>query len=420
MSRPRVLLLVGYFDWFSGYQETGLAAWLSRYATTEVVAGNRVSSIFSDTHLAGLGIPRVYPTGTIEEKGVRVTRFPTVEKRSMVWSTKARAYIESQEYDLIIQVMPGQLLPLAGTLARNRAVRVVLYGDNSAMWSHLSGARRFVKGAIFALSKGLLYAIVNRKADFVYGYTPDTLQRLRRYGGGKRIHVLPLAFDSERFYFDEQIRERARAALGYKDTDRVVIAAGKLQPKKRLDLLLDAFERLAVDRDGARLLVVGVDDSQYSVEFLERVQSDPFLQERVTLRRFVISSELNELFNAADVGVWPRMPAITIQQAMGTGLPVVLPKNEWVGHLILPGSGAYFDGSVDGGSRAIELAIAGQLSGGVKSPERRERAGSNAWLSSEGLVISLLRAAGFNPVLAKGDCDSVVDERGGKGRGPDA
>lgn len=403
MTKPRVLVLAGYFDWFSGYQETGLAAWLSRYATTEVVAGNRVSSMFSDAQLAGLGISRMYKTGTTEENGVRVTRFSTVEKRSMVWSTKARAYIESQDYDLIIQVMPGQLLPFAGTLARNRAVRVALYGDNSAMWSHLAPVHRFLKGAAFAVSKGALYTIVNRRADLVYGYTPDTVHRLRAYGGGKALRVLPLAFDSERFYFDARLRERNRNALGYEDSDRIVIAAGKLQPKKRLDLLLEAFGRLTSQREDVRLLVVGADDSAYSGELRNRIETDRLLRDRVTLRGFVGSAELNGLFNAADIGVWPRMPAITIQQAMGTGLPVVLPRNEWVGHLIRPGSGVYFDESTDNDSRTIELAIASQLDKGCSEPERIERAASNGWLSSEGLAISICRSAGIFPTSAGED-----------------
>ena len=59
-GKPRALLLTGYFDWFSGYQETALAAWFPRYADTEVIASDRVSPMFSDAHLAGLGISRRY------------------------------------------------------------------------------------------------------------------------------------------------------------------------------------------------------------------------------------------------------------------------------------------------------------------------------------------------------------------------
>lgn len=394
MSEPRVLLLSGYFDWFSGYQETGLAAWFPHYATTEIIASDRVSPIFSDAHLAELGVARRYETGTRVENGVKVTRFSTSEKRSMVWSTEARKYIESQKYDLIVQVMPGQLMPVAGTLARNHTVRAVMYGDNSAMWSHLSSAQRLLKGVAFAVSKGALYTLVNARADLIYGYTPNTVSRLKFFSGGKRMSVLPLTFDPEKFYFDEGIRETRRRALGYTTSDTVVVAAGKFHRKKRLDLLVEAFSRLASRHPGLKLLVVGADDSPYSRELKAQIDSDPNLSKLIIIMGFVDATELNAIFNAADIGVWPRMPAITIQQAMGTGLKVVLPENDWVGHLILPGSGTYFNESNDSDPLRIEMAIASQLGGGCGATDRKQRADVNAWLGVDRVTSSLLQAAG--------------------------
>lgn len=393
MIKPRVLLILGYFDWFSGYQETGLATWLSRYAYTEVIASERVNPIFSDAHLADIKVSRRYPTGARVEKGVTVTRFSTSEMRSMVWSTEARTYVESQKYDLIVQVMPGQLLPFVGTLSRNDAVRAVLYGDNSAMWSHLSPAQRLLKGIAFALSKGALYTLVNRRANLVYGYTPNTVSRLRLFSGGKSMSLFPLAFDPKTFYFDVGIRETCRRAMNYSASDRVVVAAGKFQDKKRLDLLLDAFSRLASTNAGLKLLLVGSDDSSYAKRLAAQIGRDPSLMELVTVRGFVSGEDLNAIFNAADIGVWPRMPAITIQQAMGTGLKVVLPENDWVGHLIVAGSGAYFNEAGDGDSANMETAIASQLNEGWGAAERRQRANANAWLGADRLAAALLNDA---------------------------
>lgn len=394
MNKPRVLLLSGYFDWFSGYQETGLAAWFSRHASIEVVASDRVNPIFSDAHIAELGVARRYQAGTSVENDVEVTRFSTFEKRSMVWSTHARRYIASQKYDIIIQVTPGQLLPVAGTLTRNRAFRIALYGDNRAMWSHLSCGQRLLKGVAFAASKGALYSVVNYRADAVYGCTPNTVSRLRRFSGGKTMSVLPLAFDPEKFYFDAETRQSRRRSMNYAATDTVIMAAGKFQVKKRLDLLLNAFEKLAAKHAGLKLLVVGADDSSCARDFRAQINRSPLLVNAVTVLGFVDATELNAIFNAADIGVWPRMPAITIQQAMGTGLKVVLPENDLMGHLILSGSGAYFAES-EGASLRMETAIASQLGGDRDLANREQRAAINAWLGADRLPVALLRAAGF-------------------------
>jgi len=209
------------------------------------------------------------------------------------------------------------------------------------------------------------------------------------------MSLLPLAFDPEKFYFDEGIRETHRQAMGYTEADTVVVAAGKLQHKKRLDLLVDAFSRLTSTRAGLKLLVVGADDSPYSQEFKAQIDAYPALSKLVTVMGFVDTIQLNAIFNAADIGVWPSMPAITIQQAMGTGLKVILPENSWVSHVILPGSGIYFNTFDESDSLGIEMAIASQLGGGRGVTDRRQRADTNAWLGADRITISLLQAAGI-------------------------
>jgi len=407
-DRPRVLLLAGYFDWFSGYQEIALARWFPRHATTEVIAGDRVSRIFSDDHLAQLGVPRRYEPGTRHENGVKVTRFSTSEMRSMVWSAQTRRYIESQQYDLIVQLMPGTVMPFGGTLARNDTVRAALYVDNSAMWSHLSTTHRILKGAAFAVSKGVLYTLINRRADLVYAFTPNTVSRLRLFAGGKKMSLRPLTFDPKTFYFDEGIRDAHRRRLGYATSDTVLVAAGKFQRQKRFDLLLEVFSSLASRHAGLKLLLVGADDGACSRELRAQIDADPALSKSVTLSGFVDTAELNAVFNAADIGVWPAMPAITIQQAMGTGLTVVLPQNNWVGHLIRDGSGCYFDGSDERASTHLHEALEGQLPVDSGTSARKKRAAVNSWLGADELVKSLLRDAGLDQWRNGGgsDCES--------------
>jgi len=395
MSRPRVLLILGYFDWFAGYQEAALAPWLARHAEVEVVASDRVSPMFSDEHLSRLGIPRRYEIRSSAERGLRVTRFPCAEWRGMVWSGEARRYVAAQHYDAILQVMPGQGLPLAGTLIRSKAYRASLYGDNSAMWSHLSPLARVAKGAAFAATKGVAYTAVNARAQAVYGYTPETVGRLRLFSAGRAMRVLPLAFDPERFFFDPTLRRRARAEYGFGDDDIVVIAAGKYQDKKRLDLLLDATEAALATIPNLRLLIAGVDTTTSAAPLLQRVAKSPAVAERTTFRGFLDTQTLNEAFNAADIGAWPRMPAITIQQAMGTGLKVVIPRNPWVSHLITNGAGTYFVESNPEGTEQLTQALVSEASSGLADNARGARVRGNSWLGADRVAHTVLSDAGL-------------------------
>ena len=396
-ARPTVVLACGYFDWFSGYQETVLATALAAEADVTVVAGNRVNPLFTDEHLERLGVTRTYPTGVSAEQGVKVLRLPTRELRSMLWSRSAKTTISRLDADLVVQVMPGQILPAAASWARVRGSRHVLYGDNAAMYAGLPPLARTLKTGVFLATKGLLYRAVNQRADHLYGYTPNTIARLRRVAAGRRIDLLPLSYDDDLFFPDDRGRELWRQRYNYRDDEVVVLVAGKVRPQKRADAALRAVASLRDRGSDIRMHVVG-GDAGPTTRALRRLADDLGHPSALTIEGFVPAPSLAEAFNGADVGVWPSMPAITIQQAMGSGLPVVLPDNDLVSHLVAsPRSGALLRPDRD---LVPELARA--LTSVCERPrptgiERRRVANAAAWLSPKSLAHRLLSDAGLAP-----------------------
>lgn len=391
MVRPRVAVVCGYFDWFSGYQETALVTALSKIADVEVIAGNRVSPAFSDEHLAALGVSRVYePTVRSVERDVLVSRLPVRERRSMVWSSQARRLLKQAHFDLVVQVMPGQLLPLAATLWTPRdCPKVALYGDNSAMWSALSPWQQKTKWLLFALTKGLLYSMVNRRARRVYNYTPETLQRLSRFQPSDRAELMPLTYRPDTFFQADALRSAWRSELGFADSDVVVATAGKFNAYKELERLLAAFKEAARGEPRLKLALAGSDDSAYAQRLRRQVADDALLSSRTTFVGFLEAQALNGFLNAGDIGVWPKLPAVTIQQAMGTGLFVVLPRNNWVGHLLKDDSvGCYFDPREQGALSAALMSACATVNWGPQS--RSARSQNNQWLSADGIAVRLL------------------------------
>ncbi len=390
----RIALVCGYFDWFSGYQEVALAEAFSRYAEVEVIAGDRVSPIFNDAHLEKLGRHRAYDSGTTIENGVTVTRFPVREVRSMVWSSQAVSYLRRSDHDLVVQVMPGQGLPIAASLASAGKRRVALYGDNAAMWLALPQWKQALKWVAFTISKGLAYRYVNSRAVHAYGYTPDTITRLRGFFGSTPADVLPLAYDADRFFHDADLRRATRSQLGLREDDVLVITVGKFQRYKGIEDIVEAVDRTSRQDVNLRVLLVGADSSEYSDEIRAMVAGRDQDAVPVEVLDFRDAESLNALYNAADIGVWPRLPAISIQQAMGTGLFVVLPQNQWVGHLVEPGTGKYFEAElgIEGLARALD-----EYSGADRTDERRdERARRNSRFSGDGIARQVLEHVGLS------------------------
>jgi glycosyltransferase involved in cell wall biosynthesis len=56
---------------------------------------------------------------------------------------------------------------------------------------------------------------------------------------------------------------------------------------------------------------------------------------------FLNAKEIRKLYCAADTGIWLKA-AISIQEAMGTGLPVILEDKPSVNHLIKHGENGWF------------------------------------------------------------------------------
>ena len=396
-GKPRIAIVVGYFDWFSGYQETVIARALAGKAEVEVIASDRVSPIFSDAHLAEIGCDRKYrPVVCAPENGVLITRLKSFELRSMVWSTAAVRYMRNRKYDLVVQVMPGQGLPIAATLARMPGKRVAAYGDNSAMWVALSPFQRWLKWQTFALTKGAAYRYVNRRSDHIYGYTPETVARLAPFSGNKSFEVLPLAYSEGHFAFDPALRAKVRAELGIKESDIVIGTAGKMRPEKRIESLVDAVDRLVLaGSTNVRLVIAGCGVDDYSRGFAERVDSSDSLRPITTLLGVQNSQGMNEVFNLCDIGVWPVQPAITIQQGLGTGLFAVLPRNELVGHLLRGDSGLFMDGL--GGSEELFRALSAAIRMPLDAQTRTAREKTNRWLSGSQVSDRLLNLAVSQP-----------------------
>lgn len=397
-DRPKVLIVSGYFDWFSGYQEVGLARGLEPLVETSVLASDRVNPTFSNHHLSQIGQQRFYAPGVTKEEGVCVVRVRAVEYRSMVWSSRAIRTVRQSDFDLIIQVMPGQALPVSATFAGKHQRRVVFYGDNVAMYAGLSDRVAHAKAAVFSVTKGAVYRVVNRRAERIYGYTPNTVSRLDRFTAGREMELLPLAFDDKVFAYSPEVRRAWRRSKGYKEDSFVVVAAGKVQPQKRIDELIRSVSGLSDEFSGLRLHIVGIDASSAAASRARDLVRSLGLEAVVTFEEFVSSAELNSAFNGADLGVWPVMPAITIQQAMGTGLPVLLPMNDLVSHLLAAPESGQFYRPQEPLARSLRLAVSEAIrafSGGTGNRDdvRRRRAEANEWLSSTALARRVLADA---------------------------
>jgi glycosyltransferase involved in cell wall biosynthesis len=157
----------------------------------------------------------------------------------------------------------------------------------------------------------------------------------------EQVEFLPLGVDTEVFYPKAATAE-FRTQLGFRSDQFVIISSGNLNETKDLDVLIRAFGQVQAKHPEARLLLVGPCSDEYQ-RSLEGLISAFGLEEFVQFEGRVPHERLAEYYNAADIGAWAGKLGITIIEAIGCGLPVVVCESNATSFLVANDNGLRFD-----------------------------------------------------------------------------
>ena len=166
-----------------------------------------------------------------------------------------------------------------------------------------------------------------------------------RYGLKRPVHVMPIGIDFEKYGSRGGAAECSPSAARKR-----LLYFSRITPVKGLDLLAEAWRRLASFHAAWELLIVGPDDRGYSkvVEALfERLSPDG----SVHFVAPVYGDSKYALLNSADAFVLPTRSenwGIAVAEAMASGLPIVCTKGAPWKCIETCGCGYWVDVSVAG------------------------------------------------------------------------
>lgn len=183
------------------------------------------------------------------------------------------------------------------------------------------------------LSRNLLHKVIKRRIlkrnakyiDQIFAITPTSQEFMEKMYGLNQHHIklLPLGGDLE--VVDAQrasgARDRIRTKLGLSPSAFLIFTAGKLEPFKKTDELINAVGLL--EGEDIHLLVIGSVPNhfpEYSMLLTELASSNP----KVHMAGWLDLDDMTAHMLAADCAVFPAGQSVVWQQAIASGLPLIV------------------------------------------------------------------------------------------------
>lgn len=167
-------------------------------------------------------------------------------------------------------------------------------------------------------------------ADRTVATSPQEQEHMRSLMSAEgNIDIIPCGTDIQRFGGAD--REGARQQLGFRPDEKIVLYAGRFDPRKGIETLVRAVGRPEVrDREGLRLVIAGGStpgqaDGQER-DRIEAIVSELGLEERTTFTGRLEHAELSTYYAAADVCVVPSHYepfGLVAIEAMASRTPVI-------------------------------------------------------------------------------------------------
>ena len=176
-----------------------------------------------------------------------------------------------------------------------------------------SDLRISVEQEVMRESTDILVLTRAEKMDLenLYGISPE------------KVSVISAGVDTDIFYPVPKLE--ARVGLGLPDKETVMYA-GRVEPIKGLDILLDSFKILNETRDVHLVVVGGSLSGDRELDALRQRSKQLGILEKITFTGSVNQSELGRYYSAADVFVLPshyESFGLVALEAMACGTPVV-------------------------------------------------------------------------------------------------
>lgn len=136
-----------------------------------------------------------------------------------------------------------------------------------------------------------------------------------------KIRTIPTGVNTNVFYPTK--KSVSRKKLGFKESDKIIIYVGRIEPPKRIDIIIEALRLIIQQDNNYKLVLVG---DGVLMDDMKSLSSNLNLNDNIYFMGVRKRNELPELFNSADVSVLisdNEGSPLSVKESLACGIPVV-------------------------------------------------------------------------------------------------
>ena len=238
------------------------------------------------------------------------------------------AAVASDRVDVLLS--PAYSCPLLTSVPRVTAMHDLSFFARPEEFTLIHGLRRRIMARLSARASSSLLACSH--------FTRGEIERHLGAAAAAKTVVVPLGPDDD--LPQAPSREASRAALGLGEADFYLLTVGTILARRNIPVLVRAVARLAADRPGLRLGIVG-ENRTHPFEDPRVLARDLGCEGAVRLSGFVPDADIARHYAAADAAIFLSeyegfgLPAL---EAMARGVPTIIANRGSLNEMFAPGA----------------------------------------------------------------------------------
>lgn len=247
----------------------------------------------------------------------RLSSFFPLQKAIFKSFRELQKIIEKERFDVLHLYGLGSLTTLQIlflAIMKSSSFPPIIISDHTDVRTH---KREGVHANLFYFCVAIALKFLSSKITKVITFNESSIQLLsfRFKLTAEKFSLIPLGYDQETYFYNANFKnEDPKIVFGF---------AGKIDAKKRVDVLIDVLEKSTINTN-SKLIIVGITNDDYCDKLRSKAQKSAV---EIEFRPFSTKEELCEFYNYIDVAVYPGGISITTIEANGCGTPVILYKS---------------------------------------------------------------------------------------------